>query len=78
MICEKCKKDTLEEYTSKDNKIICRECLEQEIYKQRKQIIKKNSKKAKQMDMILMITFIGFCICYTLIMLLVFIKMILR
>jgi hypothetical protein len=28
--------------------------------------------------MILMITFIGFCICYTLIMLLVFIKMILR
>lgn len=45
MKCEICKKESLEEYTSKDNKKICKECLEKEIYKERKRIYKRAKKK---------------------------------
>ena len=41
MKCDKCKKEIKESYTSDDNKTVCKECLEKEIYKQRKKIIKK-------------------------------------
>lgn len=47
MKCEKCKKETTEEYTSNKNKIICKECLEKEIYKERKRIIRKMKKENK-------------------------------
>ena len=45
MKCSRCKKDTNEEFTSNDNKPICRNCLEKEIYKEREKIIKKYRKK---------------------------------
>lgn len=45
MKCDRCKKEMKESYTSNDNKTICRECLEKEIYKQRKKIIKKSKRK---------------------------------
>lgn len=41
MKCEKCKKETINSFTSKDNKEICSECLEKEIYKERIKISKK-------------------------------------
>lgn len=47
MKCENCKKDTTEEYTSNKGKTICKECLEKEIYKERKRIIKKMKKENK-------------------------------
>lgn len=45
MKCCRCKKETKEEYTSNDNKTICRECLEKEIYKERKKMIKRSKRR---------------------------------
>ena len=40
IICEKCKKEIEDSFTSIDNKQICQECLEKEIYKERYKIHK--------------------------------------
>lgn len=40
MKCEKCKNNFEYLFTSKDNKQICEKCLEKEIYKERKRVIK--------------------------------------
>ena len=45
MKCEKCKKEIESSFTSNDNKSVCKECLEQEIYNQRKRIKKKYKNK---------------------------------
>lgn len=45
MKCNRCKKETKESYTSNDNKTICRECLEKEIYKERKKMIKRSKRR---------------------------------
>jgi len=41
MKCSKCKRDTRDTFTLDNNKLVCKECLEKEIYKERKQIMKK-------------------------------------
>lgn len=47
MNCYRCKKEIKESYTSKDNKTICKECLEKEIYKERKRVIKNEQRHRK-------------------------------
>ena len=44
MRCSKCKKYTEDTFTSKNGKLICRECLESEIYKERRKTMKKYKK----------------------------------
>lgn len=48
MKCSKCKKETKDCYTSKDNKAICKECLEKEIYKERKRVIKNEQGRTRK------------------------------
>lgn len=48
MKCSRCKKEMNEEYTSKDNKTICKECLEKEIYKERKRVIKNEQGRTRK------------------------------
>lgn len=80
MICEKCKKESIKEYTSKDNEIICEECLEKEIYKERERIYKKDKKQRviKKVSNLLIGIFIGFGISYITVMLIMIIKLLIR
>lgn len=48
MNCYRCKKEIKESYTSKDNKTICKECLEKEIYKERKRVIKNEQGRTRK------------------------------
>lgn len=45
MKCEKCRKNYEYLFTSNKDKQLCKECLEKEIYKERKKVIKKYRKK---------------------------------
>lgn len=76
--CSKCKKDIQEEFTSSDFKIICQNCLEQEIYKERYRIYKKDRKEKlrKIMNQILIGIFIGFGISYITVMFFLLLKVI--
>ena len=47
MRCNNCKKEIKELYTSREYKLICKECLEKEIYEERKRVIK-NERKNKR------------------------------
>lgn len=74
--CEKCNMEMIEEFTSIDNKSICQECLEKEIYKERRKIYKKYRKEnfKKIMDYLLIGLFIGFGISYFTVMVFLAIK----
>jgi len=47
MRCSNCKKEIEDSFTSNDNKQICKECLEKEIYKYRKRVIKNERRVSK-------------------------------
>lgn len=78
MKCENCKKETTQVFTSSKDKLICSQCLEQEIYKTRKNIVKKHKKRVKFMDNMLIGILIGFGISYITLMVLMLIKIIFR
>lgn len=78
--CAHCNKETIEEFTSMDNSIICQECLEEEIYKERRRIYKKyrKEKRKKVMDHILIGLFIGFGISYFTVMVFLALKVLIK
>lgn len=84
MKCKKCKKEIKSCFTSSDNKEICKECLEKEIYVERHKIYKNMKKESlkrrlkKIMDYLLIGIFIGFAICYFVTMVIMIIKELVR
>lgn len=48
MKCNICNKEVEESFTSNKNKQICKECLEKEIYKERKKVINNEKGRTKK------------------------------